>query len=843
MSKYKSKFTGQQIDSALEAFQAFTPYAVRIDRADDGNYYLQIGKEYKIYSSKTTQDIYYAGQAVFSCDVQSNFRVLGTDEFKNVHTYNKGANITIDEFADNFTFRLLCMERSTSPTELHQVYEVGGERYEVYETIREDYIIPDENQIKVSGASEVYELNADAMVKSEKGDSVFIRYSGYSDGSAFTEEWTEGQSYIGFATGMVAPTDKDEYIWSAFNIGPTKETEQAVDRLKSGVSTLEYFADGNLCITDNNFPMCSGDGYDSYYEHSAYGETAYVTSLIIGEDQPDASYVCVWSSDSSDVIVAKGKIPENICWYIKNWRDYKVGDSVTIDLARGSISSSSVEVNPTVVYDDSLTGPDIREKYPAIQETWCRAFRWNANVQNENSKCVTKLYTKYTKSVTNASGITRSFNLYHTPTHLIVSHNGNICSNDEANLLCQGLNLTFAIRQAIIVEPFEITIDTTVSDPWGCEYISRAIYSGTPDTESGYLGYSCVSGTESATHCGSTIQVYKNRPVIKAFVKNDIMATLEDHESRITAIEAALCLQEGTQILMADGTTKNIEDVKYGDMIMTWDIDNNCTIPCKSYGSIFTGYSTGWQYYCFDNGSVLKIQQNHRIYKANKQIPVLSTKWRLGDQGIASNGELATFYYAPKQLPEAIERRKYSVFSETGLYFANNILCGHLLSQPLNVHQRTHGGIKLSKEEQATLLEYATARDQEYLVELQYPDYMQEALPYCKQKEKSEMQIAKYKKKLSDRDYKTIKASQGKLTDEEIAENIEICDELRLKIRAKEEAIITCDAKIQELRTKYDIRIRPLAEIETENIKKAIAKARDNHNASVESAKIETEPN
>lgn len=47
----------------------------------------------------------------------------------------------------------------------------------------------------------------------EKGDSVFVRYSQYEDGTAFTEHWGEGQEYVGIATAKEAPTDKKMYQW------------------------------------------------------------------------------------------------------------------------------------------------------------------------------------------------------------------------------------------------------------------------------------------------------------------------------------------------------------------------------------------------------------------------------------------------------------------------------------------------------------------------------------------------------------------------------------------------------------------------------------------------------
>lgn len=50
-----------------------------------------------------------------------------------------------------------------------------------------------------------------------KGDSVFIRYSANADGTDFTDTWSEGQGYMGVATGQSAPTDKTEYTWVSIN--------------------------------------------------------------------------------------------------------------------------------------------------------------------------------------------------------------------------------------------------------------------------------------------------------------------------------------------------------------------------------------------------------------------------------------------------------------------------------------------------------------------------------------------------------------------------------------------------------------------------------------------------
>ena len=52
-----------------------------------------------------------------------------------------------------------------------------------------------------------------------RGEKVFIRYSANSDGTDFTETWTEGQNYIGIATGLEDPEVAGAYQWSLLSVG------------------------------------------------------------------------------------------------------------------------------------------------------------------------------------------------------------------------------------------------------------------------------------------------------------------------------------------------------------------------------------------------------------------------------------------------------------------------------------------------------------------------------------------------------------------------------------------------------------------------------------------------
>lgn len=83
-----------------------------------------------------------------------------------------------------------------------------------------------------------------------KGDSVFIRYSANADGTDFTETWSEGQNYIGFASATEAPTQNTDYTW--VNMGYAN-IEQYVQEYVPKVATrnLANLTFKNLGMNEN----------------------------------------------------------------------------------------------------------------------------------------------------------------------------------------------------------------------------------------------------------------------------------------------------------------------------------------------------------------------------------------------------------------------------------------------------------------------------------------------------------------------------------------------------------------------------------------------------------------
>lgn len=109
-----------------------------------------------------------------------------------------------------------------------------------------------------------------ALESGMKGENVYIRYSAYADGTDFTEEWSDGQDYIGISVSeKEAPADKREYEWSLFSLmgeGKKEITDyidkeiaefdfvKVVDVLpKEGLPNREYFVRKDSLDTNDLF--------------------------------------------------------------------------------------------------------------------------------------------------------------------------------------------------------------------------------------------------------------------------------------------------------------------------------------------------------------------------------------------------------------------------------------------------------------------------------------------------------------------------------------------------------------------------------------------------------------
>lgn len=104
------------------------------------------------------------------------------------------------------------------------------------------------------------------------------------------------------------------------------------------------------------------------------------------------------------------------------------------------------------------------------------------------------------------------------------------------------------------------------------------------------------------------------------------------------------CFLKGTDILLADGTTKKIEDLTYDDVLKVWDFDEGQLGSAKVCWLTRPGLKSNHYYQLtFDNGTVLKttgINSNHRIFSVDQSKFTNVADAKVGDKVFSIDGTL-----------------------------------------------------------------------------------------------------------------------------------------------------------------------------------------------------------
>lgn len=275
------------------------------------------------------------------------------------------------------------------------------------------------------------------------------------------------------------------------------------------------------------------------------------------------------------------------------------------------------------------------------------------------------------------------------------------------------------------------------------------------------------------------------------------------------------CLIEGTKILMADGTEKNIEEVVRGDVIMSYDPNVNQTCEAVVLDCVDTGVSDDYINYFFDNGSMLTVYDKHCFY--NKEIGTAKDvkKWELGDTGIDQHGQDAMFV-GSEELHYAGRKHHYDLRSSNMLFFANGILNAESLTYNYWWHgdddlpESFRKAMKADYDSSANLHKHQASRD-----------YGMALAPIIKEIRKQEKIIADNKKLLSDSDYIVQKFTEGLIGAVEWAKAKVSRSGWRDLINTAETALDTAKSRMKTIKAKY-------ATTETRRERFNAAVARDN---------------
>jgi hypothetical protein len=126
---------------------------------------------------------------------------------------------------------------------------------------------------------------------------------------------------------------------------------------------------------------------------------------------------------------------------------------------------------------------------------------------------------------------------------------------------------------------------------------------------------------------------------VRAYATNGVGTGYGDNINGLVMI----CLAAGTSIRMLSGSTKNIEDVKYGDDLLVWNFDDGCFDHADPVWMVKPFRSTSQAIVTFNNGSQLTTVNDgkgHRIYDVELGKFVHLMESSVGTKTFTENSEL-----------------------------------------------------------------------------------------------------------------------------------------------------------------------------------------------------------
>lgn len=219
------------------------------------------------------------------------------------------------------------------------------------------------------------------------------------------------------------------------------------------------------------------------------------------------------------------------------------------------------------------------------------------------------------------------------------------------------------------------------------------------------------------------------------------------------------CLIKGTKIAMADGSDKNIEDIKTGDEILSWDVNSKALTKAIVVSNHRNGAALEFMSHLFDDGSYIVTYGVHMVYNKTKGYPIDIAEFEVGDTTINSKGETITYV---GKLRYRVRKKNsvsyYALTTSNNLYFAGGVLNGMTVFAKYRAAE--YDGLEIPdelneicKEEEKIISDAAGFGTDEH--------YLQEISAAFKQKNELTKRIAQAKQRLNDTDYIVQKFTEG----------------------------------------------------------------------------------
>ena len=321
------------------------------------------------------------------------------------------------------------------------------------------------------------------------------------------------------------------------------------------------------------------------------------------------------------------------------------------------------------------------------------------------------IYTGETATIT----ITPSTG-YVAPSSVTITNATQVSYDSSTGVLVIG-SATGAVSISVVCNEAPAGYQITVSNGNTNHYpMATEVYTGNQGSAGTLLGTVAVDDSETFTITSEYISVLFEREGYNISTTGGASYTGTTSDGNATygvyqitgngtiSMKAGSCFVEGTQITLADGSTKNVENIIYDDELLVWNFYEGKYDTAKPSWIMQESIAFKYKLVTFSDGNTLKLvgpdEKSHRLYNVTKQ-KFLYANECLGDEIYTQNGIVTMTGY------DIIEEEvKYYNLTTEKYYdcFANGVLTGSRLNNMYEINDMKYTNTDnrlISEEEEA----------------------------------------------------------------------------------------------------------------------------------------------